>query len=143
MIMCDFCALSPDQRRTMLEKFNSLLKPDGSVLLDVYSLKAFDQREEAATYEKNQLHSFWSPNEYYGFLNTFKYEAEKVVLDKYTLVEASRTRTVYNWLQHFSPEMVDEEFSACGFTIEKIYSDVAGTPFDSASTEFAIVARRA
>jgi 2-polyprenyl-3-methyl-5-hydroxy-6-metoxy-1,4-benzoquinol methylase len=142
MIMCDFCALSPDQRLTMLEKFNSLLKPDGSVLLDVYSLKAFDQREEAATYEKNQLHGFWSPDEYYGFLSTFKYEAEKVVLDKYTLIEDSRTRTVYNWLQHFSPKMLEEEFSACGFTVEKIYSDVAGTAFDSASTEFAIVAGR-
>jgi len=30
--------LSPEQRKIMLSKFNSLLKPDGSVLLDVYSL---------------------------------------------------------------------------------------------------------
>ena len=38
MIMCDFCALSPDQRKIMLTKFYSLLKPGGSVLLDVHSL---------------------------------------------------------------------------------------------------------
>ena len=46
MIMCDFCALSPAQRKIMLVKFHSLLKPGGFVLLDVYSLNSFNQKEE-------------------------------------------------------------------------------------------------
>jgi cyclopropane fatty-acyl-phospholipid synthase-like methyltransferase len=110
MIMCDFCALSPTQRRKMLSEFNTILKRDGSVLLDVYSLTAFDKREEASMYEANLPNGFWSPNKYYGFLNTFKYEKEKVVLDKYTLIEASHTRTVYNCLQYFSPAALEREF---------------------------------
>jgi len=142
MIMCDFCALSPSQRKKILSKFHTILEPDGSALLDVYSLTAFGQRQEAATYEANLLNGFWSPNRYYGFLNTFKYEEEKVVLDKYTLIEASRTRTIYNWLQYFSPEALEREFAECGFTIEKLYSDVAGSPFDPETTEMAIVARK-
>ncbi|MHC4542859.1 MAG: SAM-dependent methyltransferase [Planctomycetota bacterium] len=89
MIMCDFCALSPTQRRRMLSKFYTILEPGGSVLLDVYSLTAFDQREETAVYEADLLNGFWSPNKYYGFLNTFKYESEKVVLDKYTIKSRS------------------------------------------------------
>ncbi len=96
MIMCDFCALSPTQRKKMLSKFHTILEPGGSVLLDVYSLAAFGQREEVASYEVNLLDGFWSPDKYYGFLNTFKYQEEKVVLDKYTLIEAARTRTIYN-----------------------------------------------
>jgi 2-polyprenyl-3-methyl-5-hydroxy-6-metoxy-1,4-benzoquinol methylase len=142
MIMCDFCALSPAQRRKMLSKFHTILNPGGSVLLDVYSLTAFEQREDTAMYEANLLNGFWSPNKYYGFLNTFKYEEEKVVLDKYTLIETSRTRTVYNWLQYFSPETLEKEFVKCGFTIEKLYSDVAGSPFDPETTEFAVVAKK-
>jgi len=118
MIMCDFCALSPTQRKKMLSKFYTILEPGGSVLLDVYSLKAFDQREETAMYEANLLNGFWSPNKYYGFLNTFKYESEKVVLDKYTIIEASRTRIVYNWLQYFSPEALEREFVECQEAIE-------------------------
>ena len=70
MIMCDFCALSPAQRKKMLTKFHTFLEPGGSVLLDVYSLNAFEQREETAMYEANLLNGFWSPNKYYGFLNT-------------------------------------------------------------------------
>ncbi len=58
----------------MLNKFHTILEAGGSVLLDVYSLTAFEQREETAIYEANLLNGFWSPNTYYGFLNTFKYE---------------------------------------------------------------------
>ena len=140
MIMCDFCALSPAQREMMLGKFSVILASGGSVVLDVYSLTAFDQREETAKYEVNLLDGFWSPNKYYGFLNTFRYEEEKVVLDKYTIVEADRTRTVYNWLQYFSPESLEREFKEAGFTVEAIYSDVAGTPYEPTAGEFALVA---
>jgi len=142
MIMCDFCALSPTQRRKMLTKFHTLLVPGGSVLLDVYSLNAFDQREETAMYEANLLNGFWSSNEYYGFLTVFKYGEEKVVLDKYTLIEAARTRTVYNWLQYFSREALKTEFAAGGFVVEEFYSDVAGSPHSPESAEFAVVARK-
>jgi len=49
MIMCDYCALSPTQRKGLLSKFHKILKPNGSVLLDVYSLSAFEKREETAS----------------------------------------------------------------------------------------------
>jgi len=65
-----------------------------------------------------------------------------VVLDKYTLIEAAHTRTVYNWLQYFSPETIEKEFVEYGFLIDKLYSNVAGAPFDSETKEFAIVAKK-
>jgi len=142
MIMCDFCALSPEQRKLMLTKFYSLLKPGGSVLLDVYSLNSFVQKEESTTYELNQLNSFWSPEDYYCFVNTFKYEEEKVTLDKYTIIEESRTRTVYNWLQHFSKDSLQDEFEENGFKVEDFYSDVAGSSFDPETAEIAVVVKK-
>lgn len=142
MIMCDFCALSPAQRKKMLGKFHTLLEIGGYVILDVYSMNAFEEREEIAKYETNILNGFWSPNKYHGFLNTFKYDREKVVLDKYTIVESDRTRTVYNWLQYFSPEDLEREFVECGFTIEELFSDVAGTPYDPQSNEFVFAAKK-
>jgi SAM-dependent methyltransferase len=143
MIMCDFCVLSPAQRKRMLDKFHAILKPGGSVLLDVNSLNAFAQREETAVCEANLLNGFWSPNKYYGFLNTFKYEKEKVVLDKYTIVEANRTWTVYNWFQCFSPESLGRAFGQCGFAVKELCSDVAGSPYDSEGKEFAVIAEKA
>jgi len=142
MIMCDFCALSPTQRKEIMKKFHKILKPGGSVLLDVYSLSAFEQKEEIATYEVNLLNGFWSPKKYYGFLNIFKYDEEKVALDKYTIIELARTREVYNWIQYFKPEGLEREFIEAGFSVKGFYSDVAGTSYDRKSSEFAVIANR-
>ena len=142
MIFCDFCALSPSQRKTLLGKFYTFLKPTGSVLLDVHSLNVFKSREEVATYELNQLDQFWSPENYYGFLNTFKYDKEKVTLDKYTIIEKARIRVVYNWLQYFNQASLRKEFEKNGFKAEEFYADVAGTPFSPESADIAIVAKK-
>jgi 2-polyprenyl-3-methyl-5-hydroxy-6-metoxy-1,4-benzoquinol methylase len=143
MIMCDYCALSPVQRKKLLQKFYNLLKPDGAVLLDVYSLNSFDQRNEHSFYERNLLDGFWSSENYYGFLNTFKYKTEKVFLDKYTLIDKYRIRVVFNWLQYFSPETLSLELEGNNFRIESIYSDVSGSEFESGSGEFAVILKKA
>ena len=142
MIFCDYCALSPEQRKSLLTKMYRFLKPGGKVLLDVYSLSHFASKNESASYDLNQLNRFWSSDDYYGFLNTFKYDEEKVTLDKYTIIEKERTRIVYNWLQHFSKETLMGEFEQCGFVVEEFYSDVAGSKFSIESNEIAIVAKK-
>ncbi len=142
LIMCDFCALSPDQRRALLDKFRAHLKPGGAILLDVYSLRAFDAREESAKYAHNLLDGFWSSAPYFGFLNTFKYTAENVLLDKYTIVEEQRVRAIYNWLQYFTVETLSAEVEDRGFVVDDVLGDVAGATLDPEAHEFAIVARR-
>jgi|TARA_B100000959_G_C14718756_1_gene515990 hypothetical protein len=61
-------------------------------------------------------------------------------LDKYTIIEKAGNKTVYNWLQYFSPEKLGREFKEAGFVVEGLYSDVAGSEFDPDGNEFAIVA---
>ncbi len=139
MIMCDFCALSPDQRKVMLGKFTNLLKPNGKILLDVYSLNCFDQKDELSTYEFNYMNNFWNSDDYYCFINSFKYNDTKVTLDKYTIIEKKRIRVVYNWLQYFSIESLKREFEENNLIINDIYSDVAGKDYNSKSLEFAVV----
>lgn len=141
MIMCDFCALSPNQRKTLLTKFKAILKPEGSILMDVYSLSNFEKKPESAAYEKNQLFGFWSPSDYYTFVNTFKYEDEKVLLDKYTIYEANKDeKIVYNWLQHYSVGKLQAELNQNGLLVKEQLASVAGGKFDSKSNEFAIIA---
>ena len=142
MITCDFCALSPAQRQLLLGKFSRILKPGGAVLLDVYSTAAFDQRQESARYALIERDGFWSPDRHYEFLTTFKYESERVVLDKYTIVEAERVRTIYNWFQYFDADALGNELAAKGLEVENLYGDVAGSDFDSNAQEFAVVASK-
>lgn len=142
MIMCDFCALSPIQREAMLAKFKGILSDRGRIVLDVYSLAAFAEKREGSVCEKNQLDGFWSADPYFGIVTSFKYEEEKVSLDKYTIVERNRLREIYNWLQYFSVESLEQEADAVGLVVEEVHGDVAGTPYDAEATEFAVVMRR-
>ena len=142
LLLCDYCALSPLQRKILLGRFYRFLKPGGTVLVDAYSLNAFNQREETETYEHCRLDGFWSPENYYCFQNIFKYDEEKVMLDKYTIIEEKRTRIIYNWLQHYSKDSLRKEFEKNGFKVEGFYSDVTGTDISPESLEIVIIAKR-
>ena len=142
MIFCDYCALSPEQRKIMLGKYYDLLNDKGSLLLDVHSLNIFDKTGEKAIYEKNQLSGFWSPNDYYTFVNTFKYEDEKISLDKYTVFEENRKRVIYNWLQYYSKDSIAQELEDNGFNVVGVFSDVAGNIFSPDSENIAVVANK-
>jgi len=139
MIMCDYCALSPEQRSRILAKFKRLLADGGHIVIDVYALSAFSMKTEGTICEKNQLDGFWSADPYYALVSSFKYEDEKVSLDKYTIVEENRKREIYNWLQHFTSATLEEEVASAGLKIEEIYGDVAGNSYDANSAEFAAV----
>ncbi len=142
MIMCDFCALSPAQRAAMLTKFAGLLSERGRIVLDVYSLTAFADKQEGLVCEKNQLNGFWSAAPYFGFAASFKYADEKVSLDKYTIVARDRQWEIYNWLQYFTPDSLEREAHAAGLVVDELYSDVAGHPYSDDAAEFAVVMKR-
>jgi len=140
MIMCDFCALSPEQRAVMLETFRSVLAPGGAILLDVYGPNMFESREEWVSFAPRLMDGFWADSDYYGFQQTFRYEQELLLLDKYTIVEPARTRRIYNWLQCFTPVRLEREFQEHGLRITERMGSVAGDPYAPDSTEFAVVA---
>ena len=73
---------------------------------------------------------------------TLKYEEEKAILDKYTIIEESRSKVVYNWLQCYSETSLRAEFEDNGFRVHEQYSDVAGGTFTPVSPEIAIVAKK-
>jgi cyclopropane fatty-acyl-phospholipid synthase-like methyltransferase len=142
MIMCDFCALSFSQRKRLLSKFSRLLRPEGSILLDVYSFNYFGSIKEQAVYGFNMMDNFWSADDYYCFLNTFRYADEKLILDKYAIYDKKGMRLVYNWLQCFNEQTIRKEFEENSLVITDFYSNVSGDSFSAESGEFAIVARK-
>jgi len=142
LIMCDYCALSPRQRANLIGRVSQLLKPEGAFLFDVYSLAYLDTWEERAAYGPGLMDGFWSADDYYGFLNTFVYAAERLVLEKYLIVEADRTAEFFNWFQHFDPPSLGAELATGGLVIDERLGDVAGATYDPDGDEFAVIARR-
>jgi SAM-dependent methyltransferase len=142
MIMRDYCAMAPEQRRVLLRKIESLLEPGGAFLFDVESMAGLVSRAESTSYETSLEGGFWSASAYFAFANTFLYPEDGVTLDKYVIVESDRTRTIYNWLQHFSQDRLRTELGVAGLEIASVLGDVTGRPFDPQSVQFAVIARR-
>lgn len=143
MIYDDFGAMAPAQRRQLLDGLHAVLEPNGAFLFDALSLAALANVEEASAYAPMLMDGFWSPQPYYGFLNTFVYPTERVSLDRYEIVEADRARTFCNWSRYYDPEDLAAELAAAGFVIADLLGSVAGDPYDPDASEFAVVARPA
>lgn len=143
MIFGDYGAMSPEQRRQLLDQVERLLRPGGAFLFDVASLAAMADLEETAAYAPKLMDGFWSADPYYGFLNTFIYPDARASVDRYEIVEASRTRTFWTWTQYFDPASLAAELEACGFGLDQLLGDVAGATYDEDESEYAVVARPA
>lgn len=143
LIYCDLCALDPGRRGRLLERVASRLAPGGAVLLDVFSEVAFEGRSESAEHARDLMGGFWAPAGYWGFRDTFVYGAERVVLDKYTIVQPARVRTVHNWLQYYSWSRLVQELEAAGLEVIERYGDVAGRSPAAGDEVMAVIARRA
>ncbi len=143
LIYLDFCPLAPRQRAVLLARVERMLAPGGAFLFDVCSMARLGSIEESASYWSSPGDDFWAAGPHFGFVNTFVYGGDAVTLEKHVIVEAERTRVIFNWLQHYSPESLAAELAGFGLCIDGLFGDVAGRTYDPEGHEFAVVVRRA
>jgi SAM-dependent methyltransferase len=141
MIYCDLCVLSPQQREVVYQKVHDALNPDGSFLFDVMSMNAFEAREETSAFGRHFMGGFWAEGDYFAFQNTFKYDAEKVSLDKYTVIEAHRIWQVFNWMQYFDNSDINAELAQNGFDGVEVTYDLAHSSNEADDTYFGVIAK--
>ena len=140
LIMCDYCALSPVQRSALLARIRGVLAPGGRFVFDVYSMKAYDARDERVECARDLLGGFFSAEPYVGVLARFRYDTEAVSLDKYTIVQPTGSRVLLNWLAHFDGTVLAQELEAAGFRVQELVGDLAGGALSDAAPEFGVVA---
>lgn len=134
MIFCDYCVLNGQQRKKVLQIMKNCLEDDGHIFLDVCTDNFYQQIEEGTTLERVETNGFWSPNPYFEFNSTFKYDEDRVSLDKYTIIEENRTFEIYNWLKHFTPKEISCEFEENGLEIIEMYPEF-GSPLEGGASE--------
>ncbi len=140
LIYCDYCAMSPADRRRLLRRVRARMSDGGRLLVDLHSEQRYATLEEGCVVAERLMDGFWAAGEYFGIHQTVLYDDVRVALDRYVVVEPERTRLVHAWLAHLTVEEARSEFEAAGFAVCEVLGDVAGAPFDPAGTEFALVA---
>ena len=159
MIYYDFGVLSPQQRKKMLGIFRKALKDDGFVVIDVFNHNHYNQAKEALSLDYspgnsepgdifvikdsgNIFEGFWTSEPCYTFHSNIKYEEEKLILDKWTIIEENREREIYNWNQCYSSEILAKLFNENGFEIIEEYLNITGEKLTPQGNEMAVVARK-
>lgn len=141
MIYCDLCVLSPRRRQVIYKKVRQALRPGGIFLFDVLSNRAFDTLKETSAFGQQFMGGFWAKGDYFAFQNTFKYDAEKLMLDQYTVIEKSRTWQVFNWMQYFTASDITSELEQNGFGMVEISMDFANVDNCRDGSHFGIIAK--
>lgn len=140
LIMRDYGALAPQDRRRLLGTVRDHLAPGGSFVLDVDHLPAFAEVREETEFAPGLMDGFWSAEPYFGFRTTHRYDDERVSLDRYDVVEAGRTRTFCNWVRYFDPDELTRELADAGLRTVDVLGDLSGAPFDPDGPQLAVVA---
>lgn len=141
MVMRDYCAMAPRDRVRLLGVVRRHLADGGAFLFDVDAEPGLDLVREGAVYAPDLMGGFWSERPYHGFQHTFRYEEERVSLDRYDVVTEDGTRVFHNWVRYFTPDTLTAELAGSGFTPDEVHGDLTGAPYDPASGQFAVVAR--
>ncbi len=142
LIYGDYCVLSPAQRRTLLQRIKTMLKPGGYLLLDVFSRPQFGELEEEFRCERRLMDGFWADGDYFGFKVMHLYPELHLALDRYLIVEPARTRRIYNWMQYFTPDDVTAELTEAGFAAGEIFDVTSGGRWIERAAPFAVLARK-
>ena len=138
-IYFDYCVLSPENRKIILKKILNALEDNGSFILDVFSNCHFDNKKENQSCSYLKSGGFWSPNEHFVFENIFKYEEERIILKKNTVIEKDNSLTIYNYLKCFKLNEILQELSDNGFKTVEYFSDISGTKYQKDSPGIALV----
>ena len=138
----DYCALSPDRRRTLLHSVAEALAPGGRFVFDVYSPGQLDAMSEGSAFGHRFMDGFWSAEDYFGFRQSWLYRAERISLERFLVVEPARSFEVFNWMQYYTPEAIAAELAEAGFVADAFVEVGSGEPWHGGATPFFVVSRR-
>jgi len=141
LIFGDYCTFNPQDRCRLLENVRRALRPGSHFVLDVST-----RQHRAVAGVRNGWYAsrggFWRPGPHLVLEQGFDYPQAKIWLDQYIVIEESGEMTVYrNWFQDYDPESITAELSAGGFSVQSIWSDLAGTPYHEESEWVGLVAK--
>lgn len=140
LLMYDFGVLAPEDRHRLLTRVREAMAPEGRFVLDVFAAERYEHVQESCRIEERLDDGFWAAGDYVGVAQTFRYDAVRVSLDRYLIVEPTRTRWVHDWTAYLTADELAAELEQAGFTVEQLLEDLTGTPLTPSSGTLTVVA---
>lgn len=140
LIYCDFGVLSPDKRKTLLDKIYTALKPGGRFFVDVFSARQYEEFTDNITVTFEET-GFWRATPYLCLKRDKRYEGN-LFLEQYIVITEEKQETYNLWNHAFSQPELSNDLLQAGFISVEYYSDIAGNRFDQNSATICAVCEK-
>lgn len=140
LIYYDFTALPVDDQPRLLKTLHDHLKPGGLLALDVMTPNNPVQESVKVSAHES---GFWSPWPHTEIHQVFWYEHPRVILDQYTLIDATghlESIRIQNRLMDQAE--LEKLLLAAGLTPILWLSDLSGKPYEASSKTLAVIAQK-
>ncbi len=141
MIYCDYCALSAEDRKRLMGKVYNCLLPGGRFLLDVSTIREYDESTEGQTWELCENGGFWSAEPYICLNARRRYE-DHTLLNLNVVITGKETKAYHIWHHCFTRESMLAEAEGAGFSAIGWYDDIAGEPYADEGKTMAVLLQK-
>ena len=115
MIYCDFGALIPEERSTLLQMIHKALKPGGIFLFDAIDEDTIARIDFNPSWEISPG-GFWQPDPYICLTKNHYYSQNKATLEEHVIIDESGDFKIYRfWNHYFNLGDVKQMVSPFGF----------------------------
>ena len=141
MIFGDFCVLSDEKRRILLDKVFRALKKEGFFFFDVTTPCL--EKSPPRNWQAISGRGFWHDEPHLVLEECIEYPEEHVFLNRYHVIhETGQVKTYLIWNRNYTAAGLERILAAEQFVIDGFYSDLTGNPYKPESAWMGIVARK-
>lgn len=141
LIYCDYGALSDEDRKKLLSVAYQALKPNGHLIMDIFTPARYANRNEERTWRFEE-EGFWKAEPHLCLESFHRYDDANTFLNRYVVITATDVYCYNIWDRTFEEEELRGELTRAGFVNVDLYGDVAGTPYQPDSTVICAVAKK-
>ena len=129
LIYCDFAALTPDERHTLLQRVYQALRPGGLFIFDVFTEKLFTQKVEKTAWTLYDSGGFWNAEPHICLDATYLYDNNTVAADQHIVVTNGGVTEYLIWDTAYTIQKSIDEVTPFGFQMNGVFDDVCGRPY--------------
>lgn len=128
LIYCDFGVLSDQNRNKLLNNIYQALRPNGKLILDVYTPKQYTGKNETKDWYYDE-DGFWSEKAHICLNSFYRYDEENTMLDQTVVITKDSVECFNIWDHTFLKDELEEDLKTTGFAYVDFYGNVAGEEY--------------
>ena len=125
LIYCDFGVLSTKDRNNLLKRIYTALKPNGLLILDVFTPHQYLGREEYKNWEYTES-GFFSAEPHLLLNSLYRYDEQNTFCNQHIILTEQDIKHINIWEHTFTKGELSKDLNLAGFVKKNFYGDITG-----------------